>query len=73
MDSIFQDFANAIVMQAVKDYRAAALRLRRQPRHEPSLSRIREVEGFFRSGWFSCLTRLDPETLITRLNMEAKA
>lgn len=58
MDS-YEELANAIVLQAVKDYRLHV--------DEPTLN---EIERFFRSGWFSVLTKLDPECLISKLRKE---
>lgn len=72
MDTIYQDFANAIVMQAIKDYRKALHQLTRNPRHAAALMRKLEIPQFFRSDWYTRLTNVDPETLITRLNGEAK-
>lgn len=73
MDTIYQDFANAIVLQAVKDYRLALRQLLKNPRHAAALRRKEEIVQFFRSGWFSCLTALDPAMLINKLNVEAVA
>ena len=55
----YQELANAIVLQAVKDYRLHD--------NEQELARI---ERFFRSDWFSVLTNVDPEILITKLRKE---
>ena len=51
--------ANAIILQAVKDYR-----------HTYSPQCRAEIKHFFRSEWFRALTRLDGEMLITRLENE---
>ena len=55
----YQELANAIVLQAVKDYRLHD--------DEQELARI---ERFFRSDWFSVLTIVNPEILITKLRKE---
>jgi hypothetical protein len=55
----YQELANAIVLQAVKDYRLHD--------NEQELARI---ERFFRSDWFSVLTNVNPEILITKLRKE---
>ncbi|MCR4719742.1 MAG: hypothetical protein K5768_08960 [Firmicutes bacterium] len=60
-----QLLAEAIILQAVKDYRKA---LKYDVR-----SVKRECERFFRSDWFQTLTKLDGNTLINRLRMEVKA
>ena len=67
-DSACVNLGNAIIMQAVKDYRHAlgsAGRGNRGARAE-----VRECEEFFRSGWFGKLTKIDPEYLIKRLKEE---
>ncbi len=51
--------ANAIILQAVKDYR-----------HTYSTQCRAEIKRFFRSEWFRALTRLDGEMLISRLENE---
>ena len=55
----YQELANAIVLQAVKDYRLHD--------NEQELARI---ERFFRSDWFSVLTNVNPVILITKLRKE---
>jgi len=55
-----EELANAIVLQAVKDWRSGDERDKA------------EVERFFRSGWFGSLTKLDPEVLITNLRKEIR-
>jgi hypothetical protein len=59
MNEPYENLANAIVLQAVKDYRLHD--------DEPELA---SIERFFRSGWFGVLTRIDPEMLITNLRKE---
>jgi len=55
----YEELANAIVLQAVKDYRL----------HD-DLKELARIERFFRSDWFSVLTNVDPEILITKLRKE---
>ena len=66
----YEELANAIVLQAAKDYRVALKSLRANPRNRKALSDKEEVERFFRSQWFTVLTSLDGETLIRSLNQE---
>lgn len=54
----YEKLANAIVLQAVRDWR------------DGSEEDKREVEHFFRSSWFSVLTRLEPDILISKLRKE---
>jgi len=55
----YEELANAIVLQAVKDYRLHD--------DEPELA---SIERFFRSGWFGVLTNINPEMLIAKLRKE---
>ena len=73
IDSPYENLANAIVLQAVKDYRQALKRLKVYPNDSKALSEKREVEQFFRSEWFEALTNVDPGMLISRLCKEVAA
>ena len=66
----YSQLANAIVLQAVKDYRNALERLIKHPHNSMALSAKQEVERFFHSNWFTILTNIDPEMLIQKLNAE---
>ena len=57
----YQELANAIVLQAVKDYRMT-----------DDEQELKEIERFFRSNWFGVLTKVDPNLLITNLRKEKK-
>ena len=70
MNGVYERFSNAIVLQAVKDYRNALKRLKKHPQNEKALNTKREVERFFRSDWYASLTTVDPEMLILKLNEE---
>ena len=63
-----EELANAIILQAVKDYRAA---LRGKGcNHKSAKNTVKECEKFFRSEYFRILTKLDGEMLITKLQEE---
>ena len=55
----YEELANAIVLQAVKDYRL-----------NDDERELASIERFFRSGWFNTLTSIDPEMLISKLRKE---
>ena len=59
MMDVYEKLANAIVLQAVKDYRNA--------KHSSTRT---SVEQFFCSRWFQVLTSLDGEKLIIGLRRE---
>lgn len=55
----YENLANAIILQAVKDYRLS-----------DDEQELAEIERFFRSGWFGVLSKVDPEYLIRQLRKE---
>ena len=69
----YENLANAIILQAVKDYRVALKCLKVNPRNKTAIADKDEIERFFRSDWFSVLTSVDGEMLIRSLNMEVEA
>ena len=68
----FEGLANAIIIQAAVDYRLALKQLRQNPDFQPAVSMKYEVERFFRSEWFSLLTRVDGPELLARLKTEVE-
>ena len=73
MKGNYENLANAIVLQAAKDYRKALRTLSFNPHNRSAQYECRSIEQFFRSGWFGVLTRLDPELLIRKLKAEVAA
>ncbi len=69
----YENLANAIILQAVRDYRMALKCLKANPKNKTALADKDEVERFFRSDWFSVLTSVDGEMLIRSLQMEVEA
>lgn len=55
----YENLAQAIILQAVKDYRLT-----------DDKSELQEIECVFRSGWFGVLSKVDPEYLIKKLRKE---
>lgn len=66
----YENLANAIVLQAAKDYRAARRKLKKKPGNTLVQAEIDSIERFFRSGWYKCLTDVDGEMLIRKLREE---
>lgn len=62
--------ANAIILQAVKDYRAALRALKKSPSSNTARSQKKALERFFRSDWYLLLTDLDGEMVIERIRKE---
>lgn len=67
MDDPYRTLANAIIVQAAKDYRKALRQLRRYPRYETARNEKNDVERFFHSEWFHFLTDADPDYLLDYL------
>ena len=57
----YEELANAIILQAVKDYRLT-----------DDERELQEIERFFRSGWFGVLSKVYPEFLIKELRKEKR-
>ena len=68
----FEGLANAIIIQAAVDYRLALKQLRQNPDFQSAVSMKYEVERFFRSEWFSLLTRFNGPELMARLITEVE-
>ena len=66
----YTELANAIVIQAAKDYRKALKTLKRYPRYEPAKAVVAEVGEFFRSDWYRMLTSVDAEMLMRKIRRE---
>lgn len=66
----YERLANAIIIQAAKDYRAAKRKLRRKPGNKDAQAEAESIERFFRSDWFRTLTEVDGEMLLRKLNEE---
>lgn len=69
----YEELANAIVLQAVKDYRDAVKKLSRGRKNDAAQQTKDECLRFFRSAWFAQLTEVDPEFLIRKLDEEVRA
>ena len=66
MDS-YHELANAVIMQAVKDYRLALKQLYLWPDREEFQQDVAELERFFISDWFQILSDLDGPLLMKRV------
>lgn len=68
----YERLANAIVLQAVDDYRRALKAVKRNPSNRTAIDEALSIERFFRSGWYSTLTSVDGEYLLRRLQEEIR-
>ena len=68
----YERLANAIILQAVTDYRTALKKIRKNPGNREAIDEALRIERFFRSCWYSQLTSVDGEYLIRRLREEIR-
>jgi hypothetical protein len=66
----YEKIANAIVLQAVKDWRHAMVLIHRHPNSIEGQRLKHETEKFFQSKWFDFLTSIDGNALLQKLNEE---
>lgn len=64
------NLAQAVILQAVKDYRTARKELKYHPKNKDTKLMIEDCERFFRSDWFGVLTSVDGQMLLKRLQEE---
>ena len=69
----YENLANAVVLQAVKDYRDTAGKLSRGKRNIMAEQRKTECEVFFKSQYFNVFTTLDGNALLSQLEKEVEA
>lgn len=69
----YENLANTIVLQAVRDYRTALKSLKLNPSNESAKIEKENIERFFQSDWYKVLTSVDGESLIRALRKEVDA
>ena len=72
MDAIknYQNLANAIILQAVEDWRNAVWTLKKDPKNLAAVKEKKECENFFLSSYFDILTAIRGDDLLRRLKEE---
>lgn len=68
----YENLANAIILQAVKDYKTVLFRLEDHPNNRDAQFEKKRLEGFFHSNWYNTLTDLDAGTLISGVQARVK-
>lgn len=71
--SPYEVLGNAVVLQAVKDYREAVHKLSRGKKNTIAESTKQECERFFQSPYFNVFTQLDGKALLSQLEKEVSA
>ena len=64
--------ANAIIVQAVNDYRRALVKRALNPESRSAEYEVKSIERFFYSEYYMMLTDLDPRYLISRIREEVE-
>ena len=68
MQDVYENLANAIVVQAANDYRAALDGIGYD--YKPAEAVLKELEKFFLSSYYRMLTKVKGEYLMERLKQE---
>ena len=68
----YEALGNAIILQAVKDYRAAVKKIKHNPKSRTAIDEALTIEKFFRGPLFGVITNVDPEFLIRKLQDEIR-
>ena len=66
----YESLANAIIVQAVLDYRAVYRVLQKNPHDRTCQAQAKQLKNFFHSRWFRTLTSVDAEYLIRQVEKE---
>jgi len=66
----WENLANAIILQAVTDWREAIKNIKEYPLEIKGYSEKLKCEKFFMSEWFERLTKIDGEILLEKLRNE---
>lgn len=70
MTDPYENIATAIILQAVKDYRMAGKKLKRNPKNKDAKLMVEDCERFFCSDWFGQLTSVNGRMLLKKLQEE---
>jgi hypothetical protein len=68
----YEALGNAIILQAVKDYRAAVKKIKHNPKSRTAIDEALTIEKFFRGPLFGVITNVDPEFLISKIQDEIR-
>lgn len=69
----YEALANAIIVQAAKDFTAAYKRMKRFPNDTRAQDEVRDITKFFCSQWFEMLSESDGQTLLRKIKDEIDA
>lgn len=63
----YETLANAVIIQAVKDYRTAYRKYMKNPAGNAAACEIKSLERFFLSEWFQMLTDADGGEILRKV------
>lgn len=66
IETVFENLTIAIIAQVAKDYRKVLRKLENDPFNVYLLIEKVEIEKFFRSQWYECLTNVDGSMILRR-------
>ncbi|MCH3955208.1 MAG: hypothetical protein LKE44_08445 [Eubacterium sp.] len=72
MGDPYENLAIAIIKSAARDYLTVLRKIKKNPRNKAAMQDALELERFFHSQWYGCLTSVDGNYLIDRLREEVK-
>ena len=67
----WENLAQAVIVQAAKDYRSAAIQHKKHPKRIVHILMMQDCEEFFLSDRFCLMTKLDGENLLKRIKEES--
>lgn len=66
----YENLANAIIVLACDDYRAALKKVKRNPHNKDAIDEALSIESFFHSAWYQMITTVDGDFIIRKLRAE---
>ncbi len=69
-DEGFRELANAIIVQAVKDFRCSYPILKKHPDNKAVAAEVKEITEFFCSDYFMLLSDADGPALLNKVKQE---
>ena len=66
-DEGYHALAQAIILQAIKDFKPAYLQLKHRPDDKAAASRVKEITQFFCSEYFCLLSNADGPRLLKKI------
>ena len=66
-DEGFHELANAIIMQAIKDFKVAYMILKKRPDHKEATAMVKEITHFFCGEYFTLLSDVNGPALLRKI------